>query len=71
MSNFKIFLQSGKLMIGEFPEQPEFKGDYFLHYGPQKQYEAAVEAAKASAVEVLSENCDNVFGARCLRGTNN
>lgn len=28
-------------------EAPEFKGDYFLHYGPQKQYEQHISSLKS------------------------
>jgi hypothetical protein len=35
-----------------WPEKPEFKGDYFLHYGPQKKYEQEIEQAKKEAVPI-------------------
>lgn len=47
----KLFLQSGKLMYGEFPEEPESGG-------AMPAYDRAVSAAKASAVEVVNgEDC--------------
>lgn len=52
----KLFLQSGKPMIGEFPEEPIWhlipnnpSGDSIVD-----SYHAAVSAAKASAVEVVN-----------------
>jgi hypothetical protein len=38
----------------DVPEKPEFKGDYFLHYGPQKKYEADIESCKSSALEIIN-----------------
>lgn len=54
----KLFLQSGKLMIGEFPEEP-IKGEFELPYAKaMKKYYAVLESAKASAVEVVNgEDC--------------
>lgn len=43
--------------INGWPEQPEFNGDYFVHYGTQKRYEAAL--AKAKAESILVEQSDN------------
>lgn len=51
----KLFLQDGKLMVGEFPEEPTSWGqEDSQYYGcVRDEYHKAVEAAKASAVEVI------------------
>lgn len=43
--------------INGWPEQPEFNGDFFVRYGTQKRYEAAL--AKAKAESILVEQSDN------------
>jgi hypothetical protein len=53
MSNFKIFLRDGKLMVGEFPEGRNFHQDF----AEEKRHNAAVEAAKKNAVEVVNPIC--------------
>lgn len=40
----------------DMPVKPEFKGDYFLHYGPQKAYELALQAAKKSSVPIQDQH---------------
>jgi hypothetical protein len=50
----KIFYRDSKWKGFETPAKPEFKGDYFLHYGPQKKYEADYAEARANALEVLN-----------------
>lgn len=52
----KLFLQDGKLMVGEFPEEPTSWGqEDSQYYGcVRDEYHKAVEAAKASAVEVVN-----------------
>jgi hypothetical protein len=50
---FYLYIQSGevRLIPGEkMPVKPDFKGDYFLHYGPQKQYEESLEIAKRDSI---------------------
>lgn len=53
----KLFLQSGKLMIGEFPEEPipYGVGDEQYYGARMDEYHAAIESAKASAVEVVPD----------------
>lgn len=36
----------------ELPVKPEFKGDYFLHYGPQRKYESEIATLKAKSLKV-------------------
>jgi hypothetical protein len=56
MTNFKILLRDGKLMIGEFPEPPVpyGVGDEQYYGARMDDYNAALEAAKASAVEIIN-----------------
>lgn len=60
----KLFLQSGKLMCGEFPEYPPKPGpmshqEFFTEFYEDDlpKYHKAVSAAKASAVEVVNPIC--------------
>lgn len=48
-----VYVNSEGIICGltkKMPKRPEFKGDYFLHYGPQKQFESELESLKQSAV---------------------
>jgi hypothetical protein len=61
MTNFKIFLRDGKLMVGEFPElkllsleDPIGREDALIENSKRKrEHNDAVESAMASAVEVV------------------
>lgn len=51
----KLFLQSGKLMIGEFPEEPfSYCGCEMCERHKRERFDESVESAKASAVEVVN-----------------
>lgn len=58
----KLFLQDGKLMAGEFPEQPETKGVTWNDYHKAaEEYDKLLSAAKASAVEVVNFKDSDIF----------
>jgi hypothetical protein len=51
--SYYLYIQSGEVRLipeEKMPVKPEFKGDYFLHYGPQKQYEESLEIAKRDSI---------------------
>lgn len=58
----KLFLQSGKPMLGDFPEEPKWHEipatpsgcDYEIRDEQRDEYNAAVSAAKDSAVEIVN-----------------
>lgn len=62
----KLFLRSGKLWVGEFPEEPipYGVGDEQYYGARMDDYNAAVSAAKASAVEVV--NPEDALAQNCL-----
>lgn len=41
----KGYLLKGVMYEGVTMGKPEFKGDYFLHYGPQKRFEETLASA--------------------------
>jgi hypothetical protein len=51
-----LYLEKGEIFVVDAPEKPEFKGDYFLHYGPQKMYEETLKQALSNKIEVAPES---------------
>lgn len=61
MSYYAINKQDGWYVSKEAPPiKPEFKGDVFLHYGPQKQYEQAEATYNSSFLPLHPDSVDEV-----------
>jgi hypothetical protein len=52
MTNFKLFLHAGKLMVGEFPKEPS--GTFASYPKSHEEYYDAVRTAKETAVEIIN-----------------